>query len=368
MSKNKWMTMIQKDERNIMCADVVGKERIRTQSPSLDWALGGGMYKGYTTCYYGPEGSGKSLISMMAAGSMMQQDPDGWALVVSTERRPVTPERAAKLGVDPNRLWIREANTIHDVFDFICSDESSFKNSDGTGGGPGLLYMLKEGFPLRALIIDSIKGIRGPKELNADSAEKENMGDMSKFLNPALRQIIDVIRDYNLMTIFVQQVNQNLNADEVKYQNKKYVIPSGQALRHFCETMALVERVNGKAARIESEEKELISGAALREAHTVRVRVEKANLDAPFRDAEFVIDYSKGIINTGKELGELAIALGVVTHPLNDKGGEITAQWIIKNPDGSIGKKWIGKDNFLEELEGDKILQEALFNQIMKVS
>ena len=359
--------MIQKDERNIVGTNVKKKERVPTPSPSLNWALGGGFYKGYTICLAGMEGGGKSLTSMVAAGALMQEDPDAIVLLISTERRPPSPERVAKLGVDPSRLWIREANTIHDVFDFIASDDSSFKNSDGSGGSPGLLYLLKEGMPVKGLIIDSIKGIRGPKELGTETAEKEIMGDISKFLNPALRQIIDIIRDYNLMTIFVQQVNQNLNADEVKYQNKKYIIPSGQALKHFCETMAFIERVNGAKARIDSETKESISGVALREAHTVRVRVDKANLDAPFRDAEFTIDYNRGVINTGKELGELAISLGVVGHPANDKGGEIVNQWALKNDDGTIFKKWVGKDTFLNELETDKELQIKITAQVQKV-
>lgn len=366
-STKKWMSMIQKDERNIIGANVKAKERIPTQSPSLNWALGGGLYKGYTMCMYGPEGSGKSLLSMMGAGSLMQEDPEAIVLLITTERRPVAPERVKKLGVDPSRLWIREANTIHDVFDFIASDESSFKNSDGSGGSPGLLHLLKEGMPVRGLIVDSIKGIRGPKELNSDSSEKEIMGDISKFLNPALRQIVDVIRDYNLMTIFVQQVNQNLNADEVKYQNKKYVIPSGQALRHFCETMALIERVNGKDARVDSESQTQISGVALREAHIIQARVEKANLDAPFRDARFTIDYHDGIINTEQELGDLAMNLGIVFHPLNEQGKPINNQWAIKDSKGTITKKWVGEAAFIEELIKDKELQKSLMIQVMKV-
>lgn len=363
----KWMSMLLKDEKNIKNSDVTKKARVMTPSHSLNWALGGGVYRGYTTCFYGPEGSGKSLLSMMSAGALMQSDPDAIVVTISTEMRAPVPEKVAQLGVDPERHIIREVNTIHDVFDWISSDESNFKNSDGSGGGPGLLYMLKEGAPIKGIIIDSIKGIRGPKEIGAETAEKENMGDLSKFLNPALRQVLPVFREYDIMAIFVQQVNMNLNADEVKYQNKKYVLPSGQAIRHFCETMALVERVTSKDSKIFSEELSSLRDTDLQEGHTVRVKVEKANLDSPHREAEFVVKYNQGIVNRGAEVFKLAKGTRVIIHPLNDKGSPINTQYVWVDPKtGEVKKKWIGEKTATDEIEKDPELQRQIAEDVTK--
>lgn len=361
---NKWMTAFLKDEKNKVGSLVVPKARVLTPSPSLNWALSGGFYKGYTTCLYGPEGGGKSLTTMTAVGSMMQADPEAMALVISTEMRPPTAERVAKLGVDPERLMIREANTLHDVFDYIVSPDEKFSNSDGSKGSPGLLYMLEQGAPIKALIIDSIKGIQGPKEQNLESVEKENMGDLSKFLNPALRAILPVIRKYNLMTIFVQQVNMNMNPDEVKYQNKKWLVPNGQSLKHFCETMALVERVESKDSKIFDDSMKSIREIAVQNGHTIRVRVEKANLDSPFREAEFQVDYRKGIVNTALEVAKLAANLGVISHPTNPETGKpIAQQWIFEGPN-NISKKWIGFANAIAEIEANPELQNAVMSKI----
>jgi RecA/RadA recombinase len=357
-NSNKWLSMMLKDEKNLQGSLVVEKDRVLTASPSLNWALSGGFYRGYTTCVYGPEGAGKSLVSMMAVGALQQTDPEAMAVIISTEMRAPSASRMRQLGVDPDRVIIRQVNTLHDVFDWIASKDEKFKNSDGTAKAPGLQYMLIEGAPIKALIIDSIKGIQGPKEQAAETVEKDFMGDISKFLNPSLRAILPIIREYNLMTIFVQQVNMNMNPDEVKWQNKIYTIPSGQALKHFCETMALVTKVESKDSKIFDDTMHSIRELPVQVGHTVRVKVEKANLDSPFREAEFQVAYKQGIVNKGMEIAKLAVNLNIITHPLNDKGAPIAAQWLFGT------KKWIGFANAVKEIEKDLGLQDQLMEAI----
>ena len=351
---SKYMTQMMKDEKNIVGSMVTGKEIILTPSPSLNWALP--ITMGYTLCLYGPEGSGKSLISMLALGALMQSDPEAEAVLISTEMRAPTPDRLRTLGVDPDRLLIRQVNTLHDVFDWIVSQDEKFINSDGSKGGPGLQFALKDGFKCKALIIDSIKGIQGPKEQKAESVEKDFMGDISKFLNPSLRAILPIIREYNLLTIFVQQVNMNMDADEVKYQNKKYIVPSGQALKHFCETMALVEKVTKKDSKIFDETMQSIRELPVQMGHTVRVKNEKDNLGKPNREAEFKIHYTQGVVRIGEEVAMLAANLGIIGHPLNDKGAPIASQYVFG------AKKWIGMANVIKDVEENPELQA----QIMK--
>lgn len=361
---SKWMEMFCQDENNQAAESLANvHQRLFLQSPSLNWSLGGGMWTGYTTCFYGPEGSGKSLISHLGAAAAQKVDPDAISCIISTEHRPPNIKKLAALGVDPKRLMIRQVNTIHDVFDWISSTESNFTNSNGKKGAPGLSYMLAEGAPINYMVIDSIKGLRGPKELGSKSAEDHIMGDISFFLNPALRQILPVIRHNNICTAFVQQVNMNMDQNEVKYQNIKYTVPSGQALKHFCETMCLVERLNTKAHKVLSEELSLIRDIPITEGHTIRVKIQKANLDYPFREAEFRINYNKGIVDTGLEVAKLGIGLDVIKHPLNDKGKPINAQWYAPSVFGP-DRKWIGFDKFVRELEGSPELQRELMGHI----
>jgi RecA/RadA recombinase len=302
--------------------------------------------------------SGKSLITMLGAAAVHRDDPDAFVVLNSSEMRSPSPEKIAALGVDPARLIVRKYNTIHDIFDWIASPDEKFKLSTGESV-PGLLFMLKEGVPVKGLITDSIKAIRGPREIGSESAEKDIMGDLSKFLNPALRLILPVIRDYKMLNQFVQQVNMNMSPDEVKYQNKKYVLPSGMSLRHFCETMALVERVERKDAKLFDETKSGVRDSAILQiGHTVRVKIEKANLDTPFREAEFHINYNKGVVDLGFEVAQLGMNMGVIIHPKNDKGSDIVNQWMFKD------KKWIGFEKCVAELEENPELRRQVMSEI----
>ena len=295
---NKWLTQFLKDDKNTLAATTKPKQVVYLQSPSYNWAMP--LKMGETTCLYGPEGSGKSLISMLAIGALHQADPTAIAVLISTEYRAPDPDRLRVLGVDPERLLIRQASAFNDVFDWILSKDEKFTNEDGTKGGPGLSYQLEQGMPMRALVIDSVKGIQGPRELAADSTSKEIMGDLSKFLNPALRGILPVIRKHDMMTILVQQVNENMDQDEVKYQNLKYKIPSGMALKHFCEVMNQIERVTSKDSKIFDETMQSIREIPVQMGHTIRVKNTKNNTGKPFREAEFRLHYEDGVVQLGR--------------------------------------------------------------------
>lgn len=356
MAKNNWMEKFLRDEKNVQAAASEPKVRVYSPSPSLNWALK--VEHGYTTCLYGPEGSGKSLLSMIYAGAMMQADEEACAVLITTEMRVPSPDRLKILGVDPDRLLIRQANTLHDVFDWAVSKDEVFINSDGSKSGPGLLFAMEQGFPVKALIIDSIKGISGPRELAAATVEKDIMGDLSRFLNPALRSLLPVVRKYDLMTIFVQQVSMNMDPDDVKYRGRKWIVPSGQSLKHFCENMVLLERVESKDSKIFDETSQSIRELPVQRGHTIRCKVEKANLYKPFREAEFRLDYDLGVVQTGLEVATLAANYGVITHPLNDKGGEIKNQWQFSH-DG-YQKKWIGFASVVDEAEENSELRGKL--------
>jgi hypothetical protein len=117
--------------------------------------------------------------------------------------------------------------------------------------------------------------------------------------------------------------------------------------------MALIERVESKDSKLFDDSMQSIRELPVQMGHTVRVKVEKANMDSPFREAEFQVDYKKGIVNTGLEVAKLAAALGIIAHPLKD-GKEIVSQWVFGE------KKWIGFANAVAEIEANPELQRAI--------
>jgi RecA/RadA recombinase len=353
----KWMSQFTKDSKNLQASMARPTRKLTTDSPSLNYALSGGLGFGHSTVFWGPEGGGKSLTSMLAVAALHKSDPEAIAVLISTEMRAPDPRRLAQIGVDPERLLIRSVNSINDVFGWVTSMDSNFVNNDGSKSGPGLAYALDQGMPVKILIVDSIKAIVAPKEeaLETLADSGKIMGDISRALNPALRSILGTIRKYEISTILIQQVNMNLG-DDSKYV--KYIMPSGMALRHFAETICFIQRPGAKDSKIYDETTQNIREMPSQVGHTVRVTVEKANLGVPFREAEFRINYERGLVDTGLEIAKLATGLGVVKHPLNDAGKEIMAQWQFGE------QKWIGFGKFVDAMESNPDLQREVMTAV----
>ena len=51
--------------------------------------------------------------------------------------------------------------------------------------------------------------------------------------------------------------------------------------------------------------------------HTVRAKIQKNKVGAPFRQAEYKVEYEKGIVSQGEELFDLAVKYGLIERPNN---------------------------------------------------
>lgn len=308
---SKWMKKIADDFGTV--ASQINKKLIPPQpsrSPSLNWATGiRGFQPGKISVLYGPESSGKSLLAMMAIADYQKRDPEAEFIWFDTEFSFNLP-LFKKIGGDPERLLVRSSNDPLKIFDFI---------------GGELLEMLQEGAPFKGIVIDSIKAIRYPKESNMKQTTDQKMGGTgASYLPSALKLIIPVIAEYNLLTFFVQQVTMEI--DPMKALRNPYVITEGRALKHAADLMLEIVKLDTKNGVIESGE--TITGAAQQTGHKVRIKVKKNRLGAPARMAQFTYHYDYGIIDTDTEIFELGKALGIIFHPKNpETGKENTQMW-----------------------------------------
>lgn len=281
---------------------------VPTRSPSLNWATSiGGFQPGKISVLYGPESAGKSLLAMMAIADYQKKDSDAIFIWFDAEYSFNLP-LFVKIGGDARRLVIRRSNDPLKIFDYI---------------GGELLEMLQEGAPIKGIVIDSIKSIRYPKETNMKQTTDQKMGGTgASYLPSALKLILPVIADYNLLTFFVQQVTMEI--DPMKALRNPYVITEGKALKHAADIMLEIVKLDTKAGVLESGEN--IHGGAQQTGHKVRVKVKKNRLGAPARTAQFSYHYDRGIIDTATEIFELAKSLGVIFHPKNPETGKENVQ------------------------------------------
>jgi recombination protein RecA len=275
---------------------------IRMPSPSLNYVVGnGGLTRGKAAVLFGPESSGKSLLMQLIIKQLLIDTANIGGIAIHHDAEySFNKDWWLKLcGGDESiasRLIVRQTNDPIYIFDYIAGD---------------MAEALQDGAPIVGLSVDSVKSILYPKDRKNKTTDLTMGGGGASYLGPALKLILPVIRTYNITTLFVQQVYQEL--DQYKAMSNPYVIPDGRALKHWADLMLEVTRVDTKAGRIEDGKN--IYGGALQIGHKVRVRGKKNRIGAPFRAGEFTLSYTGGIINVHDELFDLAKALGVIKKP-----------------------------------------------------
>lgn len=342
---NKWMSKLIGDF-GVVADDLQTKlpPAVPTRSPSLNWATAiGGFQPGKVSVLYGPESAGKSLLAMMAIADYQKKDPEAIFVWFDAEFS-FNLTLFKKIGGDATRLVVRKSNDPLKIFDYI---------------GGELLEMLQEGAPVKGLVIDSIKAIRYPKESNMKQTTDQKMGGTgASYLPSALKLVLPVIAEHNLLTFFIQQVTMEI--DPMKALRNPYVITEGRALKHAADLMLEIVKLDTKNGVLESGE--TITGAAQQTGHKVRVKVKKNRLGAPARMAQFSYHYDKGIIDTDVEIFELGKSLGVVFHPTNPETGKENVQmWQFSNYDPIRGEA-----NMLAFVKGSKKVQDEILQACYK--
>jgi len=321
MATNKWMSRLTSDFGKI-AADIPKPTDsvIPLSSPSLNWAIGnGGLVVGKALCYFGPESGGKSLLMQLSLIQIQKQDKDAICVLFDAEYA-FNPEWFKKLGGDLNRLYVRQTNDPLKIFDYISGE---------------MLELIQDGCPIKAIAIDSVKSIKYPKDMKKQSTDQTMGGGGASYLGSALKHVTPVIRENNITCILVQQVYEEM--DQYKKMRNPYIVPDGRALKHFCDYMAQVDKLETKEFILEAGEN--IHGGAAQIGHKVRVKFKKNRVGAPYRTAQFTLDYEHGIVDTGNEVFDLAKSLNIIYHPINpDTGKENNQMWKFGNYDPIRGE------------------------------
>lgn len=336
MSANKWMSKLVSDFGKVAAemprpTDSV----IELPSPSLNWAIGnGGLVEGKALCLFGPESGGKSLLMQLIIAEIQQKYPDGICVLFDAEYS-FNPVWFEKLGGDLKRLVVRQTNDPLKIFDYISGD---------------MLQLVQDGCPIKAIAIDSVKSIKYPKDANKKQSTDQTMGGGgASYLGSALKSVTPVIRENNITTLLVQQIYEEM--DQYKKMRNPYIVPDGRALKHFCDYMAQVDK--GETSKSIVEVGETMTGSKQQIGHKVTVKFKKNRVGAPYRTAQFTLNYDRGIVDTGNEVFELAKSLGVIYHPVNTETKKENVQmWTFGDLDPIRGE-----DNMREKVLSDRQLQ-----------
>jgi len=275
---------------------------VRSGSPSLDWIYGKGMGLplGFSEILFGPPKSGKSLLTYMKAGNLHKNDPEAIVIKFNTEMREAG-QLAPYWGIDPERYIAFDVNEPELIFNRLTND---------------ILPMIQAGLPVKYIIIDSIQGIQGIKEMNSGDINQHLIGDHAITIQKGLKQILPMLRRYKIALTCTAHVRANV---DLQGRGPDTKMGGAWALKHFAEYFVSVNRAGAQEDKLdiagqkfEKEDKKDLRGNKEQYGHKIWVKMEESSVGVAGRAGQFTLSYDQGLINTDEEIFKLGAAHGLV--------------------------------------------------------
>lgn len=250
--------------------DITEVTALPTGSIALDLALGvGGFPRGRTVEIFGPEASGKTLLSLSAIANT--QKLKGTAAFIDVEHS-LTPKWARLIGVDTSNLYY--------------SQPDSGDQALGIMGD-----IIKSGF-FDIVVLDSVAGLVTEAELLKPMGDNK-MAPIAILMAEALRRMTSTISKTKTVAIFINQLREK---PAVMFGSPEYT-PGGRALKFYASI-----RIDARKRHIEKNSVGQPIG------HLVECYIVKNKVAPPFERCHIKLNYNQGIdhihdiIETAKKL------------------------------------------------------------------
>jgi recombination protein RecA len=289
--------------------EIMAIEAISTGSIAVDHAIGiGGLPCGRVVEIFGPESSGKTTLSLSVIAQAQKRG--GVAAFIDAEHA-LDAEYARKLGVDIDNLLVSQPDNGEQALE--------------------IAEMLVRSNAVDILVIDSVAALVPKAELEGEMGDS-HVGLQARLMSQALRKLTAIVSKSRTCMVFINQIREKIG---VMFGNPE-TTTGGRALKFYASVRLDIRRI---ASIKEGEE---VTGAR------AKVKVVKNKVAAPFRQAEFDIDYGEGISRTGE-----LIDLGV-EHKLVVKSGAWYSYGDLRLGQGRENSKQFLRDNpdLADEIEG----------------
>lgn len=344
MAKKDWFAQFAKMEGAVTEFVNPFNSGVSSTSPSANFIYGNGTWLlpyGYSEVLYGPPKGGKSVYVKMKIGQLHQDDPEAIAVVFDTEFRwkgQLTPELMKVYGIDPKRCWVIQKNSPIVVFDTIQKK---------------IPAMIQDGAKIKYVVIDSISGVLGRREMDSESVETQQIGDHALTIQTGLKRILEPIRVNDIAVSLVAQVRAELDTNVVRRTGQKTKMNASFGLQHFAEYFVYIAAIEGKEGRRDALEREFVDTSVTDSmdkgeitGHRIRVTMSNSSMGPKRRSGEFTFDYKRGLINAHEEV----FVLGVNRNIIKSEGS-----WLSYG-----GKKYHGKKDMLKVLEESPEMQASI--------
>ena len=283
-------------------------EVISSGALALDIALGvGGVPRGRVVEIYGPEASGKTTLGYHIIAEAQREG--GTAAFIDAEHA-LDPNYARAVGVDVDGLLLSQPD----------SGEQALEIAE----------MLVRSNSIDVVVIDSVAALVPRAELEGEMGDS-HVGLQARLMSQALRKLTSIVSKSKTTILFINQLREKIG---VMFGNPE-TTTGGRALKFYSSVRIDIRRIGSL-----KDGEEVVGSRA-------KIKVVKNKVAAPFRQAEFDIDYGEGI----SRVGEL-IDLGV-DHKLVQKSGAWYSYGDLRVGQGRENAKQFLRDNpdLAEEIE-----------------
>ncbi|MDD4178896.1 MAG: recombinase RecA [Candidatus Margulisbacteria bacterium] len=273
-------------------------ETIPTGVLAIDAALGvGGLPRGRVIEIYGPEGGGKTTVSLHAVAEAQRRG--GVAAFIDAEHS-MDPKYARKLGVDVDNLLISQPDYGEQALEIAET-------------------LIRSG-AIDIIVVDSVAALVPKAEVEGDMGDAV-VGLQARLMSQALRKLTAVISKSKTVMIFINQLREKIG---IMFGNPE-TTPGGRALK-FYSSVRLDVRAGEKI-----KDNDKIVGTR------VKVKVVKNKVAPPFREASFVLIHGVGVLREA-DLIDQGINLGLV---------EKSGSWLSYGNE-KLGQGFDGAINYLK--------------------
>jgi recombination protein RecA len=249
-------------------------EAISTGALSLDLALGiGGVPRGRIVEVYGPESSGKTTLTYHV---LAQAQALGGVCAFIDAEHSMDPLYAREIGVNIDELLVSQPDY----------GEQALEIAD---------VLVRSG-AVDVVAIDSVAALTPRKELEGQMSD-QTVGAQARMMSLAMRKLAGNLNRTQTLCLFTNQIREKIG---VMYGSPE-TQPGGRALKFYASQRLDIRRVQT-----------LKDGGGEAVGNRVRVKVVKNKVAAPFRQAEFDIEFGQGISTAGCLL-DLAVRYKVVS-------------------------------------------------------